>query len=79
MYVLWYWIRWYLQSSAELEAVSKRLGRLVYGEFNLFAEGEALDSFAMTSIGCVPTLCAVHLRARALSLSLSRAFFVAVS
>ncbi len=34
--------------------VATRLGRLVYGEFNLFEEGEALEEFALTSIGRHP-------------------------
>ena len=40
-----------LDTSKDLAPVAKRLGRLVYGEFNLFAEGEALTEFASTSIG----------------------------
>jgi len=39
-----------LSFSNELAPVAKRLGRLVYGEFSLFAEGEALIEFATTSI-----------------------------
>lgn len=40
-----------LEASAELAPVAPRLGQLVYGEFNLFEEGEALKEFAATSIG----------------------------
>lgn len=40
-----------LQTSEELGPVAKRLGRLIYGEFNLFDEGEALLQFAETPIG----------------------------
>jgi hypothetical protein len=43
-----------LSASEELEPIATQLGRLVYGEFNLFAEGEALESFALTSIGRHP-------------------------
>lgn len=43
-----------LESSDELAPVAKRLARLVFGEFNLFAEGEALAEFALTSIGKHP-------------------------
>ena len=40
-----------LAASADLAPVAPRLGQLVYGEFNLFEEGEALKEFAATSIG----------------------------
>lgn len=40
-----------LEASAELAPVAPRLGQLVYGEFNLFEEGEALKEFATTTIG----------------------------
>jgi len=40
-----------LEVSEDVGVVSKRLGRLVYGEFNLFGEGEALAEFASTKIG----------------------------
>ena len=40
-----------LEVSEEVGVVAQRLGRLVYGEFNLFAEGEALAEFASTKIG----------------------------
>ena len=40
-----------LEASAELAPVAPRLGQLVYGEFNLFEEGEALKEFAATAIG----------------------------
>lgn len=43
-----------LSSSSELEPVATRLGRLVYGEFNLFEEGEVLEEFSLTSIGQHP-------------------------
>lgn len=34
----------------------------MYGEFNLFAEGEALDSFALTSIGLHPKFRVVQVK-----------------
>ena len=40
-----------LEASVDLAPVAPRLGQLVYGEFNLFAEGEALKEFGLTSIG----------------------------
>ena len=40
-----------LEASVDLAPVAPRLGQLVYGEFNLFAEGEALKEFAVTAIG----------------------------
>eukprot|EP00658_Telonema_sp_P-2_P069958 TRINITY_DN5953_c0_g1_i1.p1 TRINITY_DN5953_c0_g1~~TRINITY_DN5953_c0_g1_i1.p1 ORF type:complete len:467 (+),score=102.24 TRINITY_DN5953_c0_g1_i1:1277-2677(+) len=40
-----------LQATPDLAPIAKKLGRLVYGEFNLFEEGEALEEFALTSIG----------------------------
>ena len=40
-----------LEASTDLAPVAPRLGQLVYGEFNLFEEGEALKEFATTSIG----------------------------
>jgi len=43
-----------LEASQELGVVAKRLGRLVFGEFNLFSEGEALGDFASTRIGRHP-------------------------
>lgn len=43
-----------MEASRELGIVAKRLGRLVYGEFNLFGEGEALGEFAQTRIGKHP-------------------------
>jgi predicted unusual protein kinase regulating ubiquinone biosynthesis (AarF/ABC1/UbiB family) len=43
-----------LQSSEEIGVVAQRLGRLVYGEFNLFGEGEALAEFASTRVGRHP-------------------------
>ena len=43
-----------LQASPDLGPVAPRLGQLVYGEFNLFEEGEALKEFATTSIGTHP-------------------------
>jgi hypothetical protein len=43
-----------LQASPELEPIATRLGRLVYREFNLYEEGEALEEFAHTSIGMHP-------------------------
>jgi hypothetical protein len=43
-----------LQASPELEPIAARLGRLVYREFNLYEEGEALEEFAQTSIGMHP-------------------------
>ena len=39
------------QASEDLKAVANRLGRMVYGEFDLFTEGEALLGFANTAIG----------------------------
>lgn len=35
----------------EIGPVATRLGRLVFGEFDLFQEGEALKDFAKTPIG----------------------------
>ena len=43
-----------LSASDELEPVATRLGRLVYGEFNLFGEGEVLEEFSLTNIGKHP-------------------------
>lgn len=43
-----------LEASEELGVVAKRLGRLVYQEFNLFAEGEAVGDFQATRIGRHP-------------------------
>ena len=40
-----------MQHSEELGSIARRLGRLVYGELNMFTEGEALAEFASTSIG----------------------------
>jgi len=40
-----------LESSQDVGVVAQRLGRLVYGEFNLFSEGEALADFASTKVG----------------------------
>merc|ERR1712048_696127 len=40
-----------LEAAPELAPVASRLKHLVYGEFNLFAEGEALGDFAATEIG----------------------------
>jgi len=40
-----------LETSKEIGPVATRLGRLVFGEFDLFQEGEALRDFAKTPIG----------------------------
>jgi len=40
-----------LEASEDMAAVANRLGRMVYGEFDLFTEGEALLGFANTAIG----------------------------
>ena len=40
-----------LTNAEDVAIVAKRLGRLVFGEFNLFSEGEALEEFAATPIG----------------------------
>lgn len=45
-----------LAASEDLQTIASRLGRLVYGEFNLFNEGETLQDFATTSIGQHPLL-----------------------
>jgi len=51
-----------METSEELGMVATRLGRLVYGEFNLFGEGEVLQEFAQTEIGLNPTLHVVRVR-----------------
>ncbi|GBG26888.1 Hypothetical Protein FCC1311_031102 [Hondaea fermentalgiana] len=51
-----------LQTSDELGSVATRLGRLVYGEFNLFNEGEVLNEFASTLIGQHPLFHVVRVR-----------------
>lgn len=43
-----------LETSEEVGPIAKRLGRLVFGEFNLFEEGVALQEFAVTEIGTHP-------------------------
>jgi len=43
-----------METSNELGPVARQLGRLVYGEFNLFGEGEVLEEFANTPIGTHP-------------------------
>ena len=40
-----------LETSEEIGPVATRLGRLVFGEFDLFQEGEALQEFAQTPVG----------------------------
>lgn len=40
-----------LSNAEDVAIVAKRLGRLVFGEFNLFSEGEALEEFSTTPIG----------------------------
>jgi predicted unusual protein kinase regulating ubiquinone biosynthesis (AarF/ABC1/UbiB family) len=39
-----------LEASEDLQPVVQRLGSMVYGEFSLFNEGQALQEFAQTSI-----------------------------
>jgi len=51
-----------LETSDELGPVATRLGRLVYGEFNLHLEGEVLEEFAATRIGQHPLFHVVKVR-----------------
>jgi len=51
-----------LEASEDLQPVASRLGRMVYGEFNLFSEGEALGEFALTSIAANPLFKVVKVR-----------------
>uniref|UniRef100_A0A7S2SQR0 Uncharacterized protein n=1 Tax=Rhizochromulina marina TaxID=1034831 RepID=A0A7S2SQR0_9STRA len=51
-----------LGASDELAPVAQRLARLVFGEFNLFGEGEALGEFASTSIGRHPRFSVVKVK-----------------
>jgi hypothetical protein len=43
-----------LEASKDMQPVTKKLGRMVYGEFDLFQEGEALQDFSQTSIASSP-------------------------
>jgi hypothetical protein len=49
-------------ASDDLGPVARRLGKMVFGEFDLFNEGESLKEFAMTSIGTHPLFRVVGVR-----------------
>mmetsp|Transcript_7168 Transcript_7168/g.11403 ORF Transcript_7168/g.11403 Transcript_7168/m.11403 type:complete len:899 (-) Transcript_7168:840-3536(-) len=51
-----------LEVSDEIGPVAARLGKLVYGEFNLFGEGEVLNEFARTEIGKDPLFHVVRVK-----------------
>lgn len=51
-----------LESSPQLGPVAARLGHLIFGEFDLFSEGEALEVFSKTSIGLHPLFRVVGVR-----------------
>jgi hypothetical protein len=49
-------------ASDDLGPVARRLGKMVFGEFDLFNEGESLQEFAATSIGTHPLFRVVGVR-----------------